>query len=129
MTIRDNLKSLKVLLDSIQPKESHSPVKDKRISGSSFSTSSKFKETMTEFHDVVKTTYEKLDSRFKEAESLYQSAVVFYGEDPKLTPPDEFFGVFWGFCCAFSKAKSENIEAIQRLNELKKREAERKVCF
>ncbi len=84
---------------------------------------------MGHFHSNASTAYEKLDKRFKNAQTLYESAVHLFGEDVKTMSPDEFFGIFWNFCVAYNTAKSENELAIQKEEEQRKREAERKVKF
>ena len=138
IAIRDNVKKLESLLQVLEAGPP-SPTKDAKVTennkrssiGSTFSNMSvsnaKFRDVMRQFHGVASGTYEKLDARFKKAESQYEKAVLLYGEDSRTMTPDEFFGIFWNFCVSFNAAKDENEAAIQKEEELKKREADRKV--
>jgi dishevelled associated activator of morphogenesis len=124
---------LESLLQALE--EPVTETENKRASGGSLlstassSRNTKFRQVMGHFHSNASTAYEKLDKRFKNAQTLYESAVHLFGEDVKTMSPDEFFGIFWNFCVAYNTAKSENELAIQKEEEQRKREAERKVKF
>ena len=49
-----------------------------------------------------------------------------YGEDPKNTTPEEFFGIFASFCNAFTNAKTENEVAKAKEAAERKREESKK---
>lgn len=121
--IRDNIKLLDALITSLK-----ASVPKSTLSKTSTSSLTKFRDTMADFHDTASKSYEKLDLRFKKAVELYESTVIHFGEEPKISP-DEFFGIFANFISSYSMAKAENEAAILKEEELKKREAERQVII
>ena len=114
---------LKCLLESLEASSPSKNTNNKRGS----SSSNTFRDVMGKFYSSSEAMYEKLDARFKKAQASFEKAVSLFGEDPKIMGPDEFFGIFWGFCAAYQSSKAENLAAIKKEEELKKREAERKV--
>ena len=120
--IRDNLKLLDKLINDLK-----APLSGKSsLAKTSTSSLSKFKDSMSDFYESATLSYEKLDYRFKKALELYESAVIHFGEEPKISP-DEFFGIFAAFITCYATAKSENETARLKEEESKKREAERTV--
>jgi hypothetical protein len=115
--IRDNLKLLDTLLTSLKIS-----VPKSALSKTSNSSLSKFRDAMTDFQESASESYKKLESRFAKSIELYEAAVVHFGEEPTI-PPDEFFGIFAQFVSSYNMAKAENEAAIQKEEELKKREA------
>ncbi|KAJ3086810.1 Disheveled-associated activator of morphogenesis 1, partial [Quaeritorhiza haematococci] len=156
MTMRDNLRELKKMLDSMEgappakkddtkpaapgapgaAKPSHSgpsskpatPGKDDKSKSTTKDdvAENKFLTTMQQFYTTSQSHYEDLNSRFEAADKEYQTAVVLYGEDPKVMSPEEFFGTFWKFVQGFQMAKQENETAAQKAIEAEKREAEKR---
>ncbi|XP_015256400.1 PREDICTED: formin-like protein 1 [Cyprinodon variegatus] len=51
---------------------------------------------------------ESLMTDGKTAQAAYESVVKYFGEDPKETPPSEFFTVFLRFIKAYKQAEQEN---------------------
>ncbi|KAJ3265453.1 Dishevelled associated activator of morphogenesis 2, partial [Borealophlyctis nickersoniae] len=134
ISIRDNLKELKTLLDNLDKdaekaatsKPPPSPTKSsssRSPSPTKGTTQDKFRIEMGRFHDIAAEKYSSLDERFKAAEKEYEKVVVIYGEDPKTTTPEEFFGIFWKFCQAFTQAKIDNETAVLKAIEAEKKEA------
>lgn len=124
VSIRDSLKGIQDLLGLIDKGKSAS---NKKTTPQGVFYSNKFQEIMQSFYDKSYKIYEKLDQRFKKAEADYEKAVVLYGEDPKTSSPEEFFGIFAKFNSAYVAAKQENEAAIAKEIELKKREEAQKV--
>jgi Formin Homology 2 Domain len=148
ITIRDNLKSLKLLLEQMEAEAEPKHVKNKP-SGSSISSeasnqtavtsvsantnnttqlNAKFKEQMSKFYSVAEESYNALDTKFKVAEKDFETACVLYVEEPKTTTPEEFFGIFSKFCQSYTAAKKENEMALQKELQDKKREEAKKVA-
>ena len=121
--IRDNLKLLYTLLTVLKTSAPKSI-----LSKTSNSSLSKFRDTMTDFHESASKSYEKLDTRFTKAIELYEAAVIHFGEEPKISP-DEFFGIFAQFVSSYNMAKAENEAAVLKEEELKRREAAIQVFY
>jgi hypothetical protein len=62
----------------------------------------------------------------KESEADFESLVMLYGEDPKMTTPEDFFGIFASFRSAFMNAQLENEMAAAKAIEQEKKEAEKR---
>ena len=67
-----------------------------------------------------------LDANLKESEANFESLVILYGEDPKTTTPEDFFGIFSSFRSAFMNAQLENEMAAAKAVEQEKKEAEKR---
>jgi hypothetical protein len=128
VTIRDQLKGLKILLEEMEAEAGNptsAPIVHKRTSGSN-SYGVKFTETMGVFYKETLSIYESLDDKFKKAEKDFEKAVSFYGEDPKSMTPEEFFGIFSKFCASYLTAKQENEAALAKeISDRKREEAKR----
>ena len=84
-----------------------------------------------QLRDFVIATEEKINDlkgRFQMAEDTYHRVVRFYGEDPKMAQPGQFFNEFSRFIAAYKKAEME-IAAQRHRAELAKKEAARKACL
>lgn len=121
------MQQLKTLIDSIDKLDN----KNKRLSsGSELSSSGdKFRGVLGQFYEEANSVYKSLNERFQATEKKYETAVVLYGEDPKTTTPEEFFGIFWQFIQGFMQAKADNEMAIRKALEAEKKEKEKRVCI
>jgi hypothetical protein len=136
ITIRDNLKSLDTLLKQMEEdkqktvKEVPSATSVKSIaSNSSAVLNTKFIEVMKKFYDQAKKVYDSQDEVFKQSEKEFEQAVLLYGEDPKNTTPEEFFGIFAKFTQSYVAAKIDNEAALAKEASEKKREEAKKVSM
>ncbi|KAK9720522.1 hypothetical protein K7432_004102 [Basidiobolus ranarum] len=89
-----------------------------------------FAKTMKEFMNNALEEFSNMDVKFKAMEVAYQEIVSLYGEDPKSTAPEEFFGVFKSFATLFSKASKDNAalrEKQAQIEKKKKRDEEKEV--
>ncbi|KAI9093467.1 formin homology 2 domain-containing protein [Phlyctochytrium arcticum] len=120
--IRQNVQHLKTVLDSIEKDKKDS----KRMSTGTELAGNKFGEVMGAFYAETEKVSKSLDERFKSTEKTYEEAVTLYGEDPKLSTPEEFFGIFWQFCQGCTQAKIDNEMAIQKALDAEKKEKELK---
>jgi len=55
------------------------------------------KKIIKEFHQKAGTHIETIQGDFKKMNEMYQSLVVYFGEDPKLVDSTEFFSIFLRF--------------------------------
>ncbi|KAJ8251784.1 hypothetical protein GJAV_G00225400 [Gymnothorax javanicus] len=61
--------------------------------------------------EFIKSSSETLDSLIKDsktAQEVYSTAVEYFGENPKTTPPSSFFPLFVRFVKAYKQAEQEN---------------------
>ena len=56
----------------------------------------------------------------------FEQVVVLFGEDPKSTQPEEFFGIFSAFLTSVHDAKIENLQ-FQRQKEEEEKRAKREI--
>ncbi|KAI8999424.1 formin homology 2 domain-containing protein [Gaertneriomyces semiglobifer] len=113
-TLRDAVKELEALLETLG-------------NDSSTKTSDvQFISTMKSFFEEAKKKSEELTSQFADCEKEFEKALLLYGEDPKTSTPEEFFGVFWGFVQGFERARTENEEWIKKEEDREKKEREKK---
>ncbi|CAG8587781.1 5192_t:CDS:2, partial [Funneliformis mosseae] len=68
--------------------------------------------------------FEELQVKYTAMEVAYKDVVAYFGEDPKNTKPDEFFGVFKTFITSFEKARNENKQQRERELAIQKRKEE-----
>jgi hypothetical protein len=80
----------------------------------------KFVDVMKKFYSEAKAVYDAQDELFKQAEKDFDKVAIMFGEDPKNTTPEEFFGIF-------SKFVQGNEAAIAKVASEKKREEAKKV--
>lgn len=90
--------------------------------------SEKFKGLMQDFYKTAETSYNGLESLFKNSEKDYDKACILYAEDPKIITPEEFFGFFSKFVSTFITARQENVAAVAKEVQDKKREEAKKVA-
>ena len=117
--IRDAVKELGGLLSALKTAST--------TSDSSKQRNATFITLMTGFHQESEKKYSKVDENFQSVLKIWESVVSLYGEDPKVSSPEEFFGVFANFKHLFNQAKLENEEFIQRAIDLEKKEKEKQV--
>ncbi|KAJ3097088.1 Lysophospholipase 1, partial [Phlyctochytrium bullatum] len=120
MTIRENLKIVKELIDTLE-KEDQIPASPSKAKGAAT-----FLSTLRGFHQTAQSAYEELDTKFKAAEKEFEALVNIYGEDPKTTTPEEFFGIFFRFVQSYNSAKSDNEQAVAKAAEAEKKEVEKR---
>ncbi|OBZ82301.1 Disheveled-associated activator of morphogenesis 1 [Choanephora cucurbitarum] len=89
----------------------------------------KFASTMHKFYKQASSEFKRICMLSKKMEESYEQAVRFYGEDPKKTQPDEFFGIFKEFTTSWEKCSADSREhklKQDRIEKQKKREQERR---
>ncbi|ORX92728.1 FH2-domain-containing protein [Basidiobolus meristosporus CBS 931.73] len=80
-----------------------------------------FAVIMKEFMVHAQEDFSNMDVKFKAMEVAYQEIVTLYGEDPKSTAPEEFFGVFKSFITLFAKASKDNASLRDKQAQMAKR--------
>ncbi|KAF9177605.1 Dishevelled associated activator of morphoproteinsis 2 [Haplosporangium sp. Z 767] len=68
----------------------------------------RFYEVMQPFIESAEEEFVKAEVTMKKMDGLYKDCVKFYGEDPAIMKPDEFFGIFKTFTASFEKAREDN---------------------
>ena len=89
----------------------------------------KFSSTMHQFFKEASTEFKRICMLSSKMDESYDSAVRFYGEDPKKMQPDEFFGIFKEFTNSWEKCSADSKEVRMkqdRIEKQKKREQERR---
>lgn len=84
----------------------------------------RFPKIMKDFVVKSKEKFENLQMEYTEMEVAYKDVVAYFGEDPKNTKPDEFFGIFKTFITSFERAKADNKAIKERELAAKKRKEE-----
>ncbi|KAG0358937.1 Dishevelled associated activator of morphogenesis 2 [Gamsiella multidivaricata] len=74
----------------------------------------RFYEVMQPFIETAERQFSRTESAITEMEILYKDCVKFYGEEPTIMKPDEFFGIFKTFTSSFEKAREDNRKQRER---------------
>ncbi|KAG0256761.1 hypothetical protein DFQ27_005516 [Actinomortierella ambigua] len=80
----------------------------------------RFYEIMTPFVASCETQFTKAETAMVEMEVVYKECVKFFGEDPAIMKPDEFFGIFKTFTASFEKARDDNRKQREREQQREK---------
>lgn len=89
----------------------------------------RFREVMTEHRDRASTKFEDLQTIYLNMDAKWKEVMMYYGENPKVMRPDDFFGVFAHFVTSWKNAmiaeekqsqKQEREEKRRREEELRK---------
>ncbi|CAG8710518.1 11075_t:CDS:2 [Acaulospora morrowiae] len=81
-----------------------------------------FCETMEDFVKKFEPTIESINEFTEKLEEELKQLLIYYGEDPATTKPEEFFGMILSFSKAFTAAKHENEKARKRAEKERQRE-------
>ncbi|XP_066923009.1 disheveled-associated activator of morphogenesis 1-A-like isoform X2 [Clytia hemisphaerica] len=82
----------------------------------------RFVETVGSFVKVANFSIQEVDEIYKEMEDRLVKTFSLFGEDPKSTAGEDFFGVFNGFLNSFAESKGENVQ-MQKQKEEEERKA------
>ncbi|XP_023932602.1 disheveled-associated activator of morphogenesis 2-like [Lingula anatina] len=82
----------------------------------------KFVSVMSDFITVAAYNYSELDDLVSEMRQKYDQATRLFGDDPKNSQPEEFFGTVDAFLTSFAEARQEN-EKFRRQREEEERRA------
>ena len=74
---------------------------DKNFTDAELEDNDRFPLTMKDFVERSKSKFEELQVKYTSMEVAYKDVVSYFGEDPKTTKPDEFFGNFKTFISSF----------------------------
>ncbi|XP_050698138.1 disheveled-associated activator of morphogenesis 1-like isoform X2 [Eriocheir sinensis] len=87
----------------------------------------RFRLAMNEFSALAKDKFANLESLFTLMKREFEGVTALFGEDPKTTQPEDFFGTFDSFIDTFREAKRdlENMRKKEEEEERKKKEMER----
>lgn len=94
-----------------------------------------FRDVMTEFRDEASNKFEDLQTVYVNMDAKWKDVMLYYGENPKVMRPDDFFGVFARFVSSWKDAaiaeekhtlKLEREEKRRKEEELRKQRLEAK---
>ncbi|KAI8972343.1 hypothetical protein BDB01DRAFT_810325 [Pilobolus umbonatus] len=107
----------------------HYPESSGQDEGNNMKEMDKFQSTMHQFFKEASSEFKRVCMLSNKMEETYAQTVMFYGEDPSMIQPNEFFGIFktfvsdWERCSNDSKALKLRMD---RMEKQKKRENERR---
>ncbi|KAJ2614327.1 hypothetical protein H4S08_001755 [Coemansia sp. RSA 1365] len=81
----------------------------------------RFLLTIRRFVVEAEEQYESLSSQFTAMEEAYTNSMLLYGEEPRGTAPEEFFGVFKTFTASFNQVHRDNVRERERKRAAEKR--------
>lgn len=87
---------------------------------------SKFVDQISTFIKKAKEELESIKTKFKPMEQKYKEAVSFFGEDPKTSQPEDFFGLIFRFANAIQETIAVNQRMAEDEEKNRKREEARK---
>jgi len=97
---------------------------DKNYTDEELEENDRFPANMRVFVERSKNKFEELQVKYTSMEVAYKDVVSYFGEDPKSTKPDEFFGIFKTFISSFERARYDNKVQKERELVLQKRKEE-----
>ncbi|KAI8596509.1 hypothetical protein EDD21DRAFT_388055 [Dissophora ornata] len=100
--IKTKLKEIKVELSTHYP------------DGLKICPDDRFYEVMKPFIEGAEKKFSRAETAMVEMDSLYKDCVKFFGEEPAIIKPDEFFGIFKTFTSSFEKARDDNRKQRER---------------
>ncbi|KAF0356988.1 FH2-domain-containing protein [Gigaspora margarita] len=77
----------------------------------------RFCELMEEFIQQIEPTIERIKEYTKELEEKLKQLLIYYGEDPTVTKPEEFFGMIVEFGKSLARVRRENEEERKRIEK------------
>ncbi|CAG8578425.1 931_t:CDS:2 [Ambispora leptoticha] len=87
----------------------------------------RFVEVMGEFVEFIEPTVTKIRDLAKKLDNELKQLLVYYGEDPSSTKPEDFFKLIVSFASYFAKARMENEELRKKAEKERERERNRLV--
>jgi hypothetical protein len=88
----------------------------------------RFLQVMEEFCISANNRFEELEALYVNVDVKWKETMLYYGENPKIMRPFEFFNIFSQFLQSWKTASIEELRYIEQLEreEKKKREIEQK---
>ncbi|KAF9952327.1 Dishevelled associated activator of morphogenesis 2 [Modicella reniformis] len=68
----------------------------------------RYSVVMRPFIETVEIEFSLIEAYMAEMNDVYNDCVKFFGEDPAIIKPDEFFGIFKTFMSSFQKSSLDN---------------------
>ncbi|KAG0177062.1 hypothetical protein DFQ29_005302 [Apophysomyces sp. BC1021] len=111
--LRQGLKQLKLELDTRwQPEDVELEEGDR------------FAEVMAEHHEAAANRFEELETLYVNMDAKWKDVMTFYGENPKVMRPDDFFGNFAQFVASWKIAAAAEEKHTQKMERDEKRKNE-----
>ncbi|ORX46807.1 actin-binding FH2 [Hesseltinella vesiculosa] len=83
-----------------------------------------FLEVMQEHHKAATDRFDDLETLYLNMDAKWKNTMVFYGENPKVMRPDDFFSVFHQFTTQWKVAANTEKKYSDRLEEEEKQHEE-----
>ncbi|KAI8072909.1 formin homology 2 domain-containing protein [Gongronella butleri] len=90
----------------------------------------RFAKVMTELQENAQQRFESLETLYLNMDATWKEVMVFYGENPKVMRPDDFFGTIAQFVRSWKDAaiaEEKHQQRVQREEKRKREEEERKL--
>lgn len=86
----------------------------------------RFREVMTTYKEDASNRFQDLQTLYINMDSTYKDVMTYYGENPKVMRPDDFFGTFARFVITWKEATTaeEKMALKQERDEKRKRDEE-----
>ena len=84
----------------------------------------RFSEIMSEYRQKASDKFEDLQTLYLNMDATYKDVMLYYGENPKVMRPDDFFGVFSKFSSSWKDATLAEEKYAQKLERDERRRKE-----
>lgn len=84
----------------------------------------RFMQVMQEYRNSANDRFEELEALYVNVDVKWRDIMIYYGESPKLTRPDEFFNIFSRFISSWKQATAEELKYSERLEREERRRQE-----
>ncbi|KAG1193609.1 hypothetical protein G6F70_009036 [Rhizopus microsporus] len=86
----------------------------------------KFRDIMTKHYEDASTRFQDLEALYVNMDAKWKDVMTYYGENPKVMRPDDFFATFSRFVASWKEASAaeEKMAQRQEREEKKRREEE-----
>jgi hypothetical protein len=89
----------------------------------------RFLKVMTEHYEAANNRFEDLETLYINMDAKWKDVMVFYGENPKVMRPDDFFNTISQFVVSWKEAsivEEKHSQKVEREEKRKQEELERK---
>lgn len=81
----------------------------------------RFSTVMEEFRNSANNRFEELEALYVNVDFKWRDIMVYYGENPKLMRPDEFFQIFSRFITSWKQAAKEELKYSENMEREERR--------
>lgn len=109
-------------IDSAIEKESLSSVEE--IEEETFMSLDRFQQVMEDYRNSANNRFEELEALYINVDAKWKDVMLYYGENPKMMRPQEFFNIFSHFVHSWKTASMEELEYTSRIEREERRKVE-----